>query len=89
MSKNKSKYFKLPPPPCGYHKNGDGFPHDLLKEIDGLIPRNHEEFVDEHILSAGILQEAILLASKQHFIRVLRERERCECKWVKRTKSGN
>ena len=58
-----------------YQEHAEGFPHDAVEEVEGGVPRDHEEVGQEEELPAAVVQQGVVLTAEQGLVRILRTRE--------------
>lgn len=54
-----------------YQKHAESFSHDAVEEVEGRVSNHHEEVRQEKELSAPVVQQSVVLAAEQRFIRIL------------------
>jgi len=58
---------------ASYQEHAERLPHDAVEQVQGRVPRHHEEVGQEQELPAAVVQQRVVLAAEQRLVRVLGE----------------
>lgn len=61
-----------------YQEHAEGFPHDAVEEVEGGVPRHHEEVGQEEELPAAVVQQRVVLAAEQRLVGILQRDTRAQ-----------
>ena len=59
-----------------YQEHAESFSHDAVEEVEGRVSCHHEEVGQEEELSAAVVQQRVVLTTKQRLVRILEDRDR-------------